>query len=96
MKYSLVTGNVRWSQGTTQLKRGKSADDDHPLVLERPDLFSDEAPDAELSSAPTIERATAAPGEKRTTPRSKPAAKAAAKPSTGKGGDAGAKGGSSD
>jgi len=69
MKYSLVTGNVAWSQGTTQLTRGKSADDDHPLVLERPDLFSDQVPDAELSSGPVIERATAAPGEKRTTPR---------------------------
>ncbi|MFF0598063.1 hypothetical protein [Streptomyces antibioticus] len=72
MKYSLVSGNVAWSQGTTQLTRGTSADDDHPLVLERPDLFSDEAPDAELSSAPVVERATAAPGEKRTTSRRKP------------------------
>lgn len=90
MKYALVTGNVRWSQGTTQLTRGKSADDDHPLVLERPDLFSDQAPDAELSAGPTVERATAAPGEKRTTAR-KAAAKAATKP-----GDAGAKGGSSE
>lgn len=86
MKYALVTGNVAWSQGTTQLHRGKSADDDHPLVLERPDLFSDAEPDAELSSAPTIERATAAPGEKRVTRR---------KPTADKG-DAGAKGGSSE
>lgn len=68
MKYALMGGNVAWSQGTALLKRGMSADDDHPLVLERPDLFSDEAPDAELSSAPVIERATAAPAEKRTTP----------------------------
>lgn len=93
MKYALVTGNVRWSQGTTQLKRGKSADDDHPLVLERPDLFSDEAPDAELSSAPTIERATAVPGEKRTTPRAKPTGKTAG---ASKAGGTGAKGSSSD
>lgn len=86
MKYSLVTGSVAWSQGTAQLTRGKSADDDHPLVLERPDLFSDQVPDAELSSAPTIERATAAPGEKRLT-RRKPDSKT---------GNAGAKGGSSE
>lgn len=90
MKYALVTGQVRWSQGTAQLTRGKSADDDHPLVIERPDLFSDQEPDAELSSAPVVERATAAPGEKRTTAR-KAAAKAATKP-----GSAGTKGGSSE
>lgn len=90
MKYALVNGNVAWSQGTAQLSRGMSADDDHPLVLERPDLFSDQAPDAELASAPVIERATAAPGEKRATAR-KASAKAAAKT-----GDAGAKGGSSE
>lgn len=93
MKYSLVTGNVAWSQGTAQLKRGMSAEDDHPLVLERPDLFGDQAPDAELSSGPVIERATAAPGEKRTTPR-----KSAAKQpgNTGASAKDSAKGGSSD
>jgi hypothetical protein len=96
VKYSLVTGNVAWSQGTTQLTRGKSADDDHPLVLERPDLFGDEMPDAELSSAPVVERATAAPGEKRTTARKSTAGKpASTKPAAGKGDD-GTKGGSSD
>lgn len=83
MKYALVNGNVAWSQGTAQLSRGMSADDDHPLVLERPDLFSDQIPDAELSSGPVIERATAAPGEKRLT-RRKPDSKT---------GNAGAKGG---
>ncbi|MDX5564134.1 hypothetical protein PYK79_13360 [Streptomyces sp. ID05-04B] len=94
MKYALVNGNVAWSQGTTQLTRGKSADDDHPLVLERPDLFSDEVPDAELSSAPVVERATAAPGEKRTVSRKPTAGKpASGKPAGGKGDD-GAKGGS--
>ncbi|MDX3629043.1 hypothetical protein PV728_01700 [Streptomyces europaeiscabiei] len=89
MKYSLVQGQVRYSEGNravAELKRGMSVDDDHPLVLERPDLFSDQAPDAELSARPAVERATAAPGEKRTTAR-----KAATKP-----GAAGAKGGSSE
>jgi hypothetical protein len=78
MKYSKVTGAVRWSGGTTILGVGTSADDDHPLVLERPDLFDDEAPGADLRgpgrSAPKpaaaeeapVERATRAPGEKRT------------------------------
>lgn len=79
MKYSKVTGICRWSQGNTQLTRGMSAADDHPLVLERPDLFDDAEPDAELAGppavldvpppGPVIERATAAPGEKRPTPR---------------------------
>lgn len=50
MKYSKVTGNVRWSQGMTQLRTGMSADDHYPLVLERPDLFGDEPPTAELSA----------------------------------------------
>lgn len=94
MKYSVVTGNVAWSQGTAQLKRGMSAEDDHPLVLERPDLFSDEAPEAELSSGPVIERATAAPGEKRTTPPRKTAAKPTGKTDTAAKDDA--KGGSSE
>jgi hypothetical protein len=64
---------VRWSGGTTILGVGTSADDDHPLVLERPDLFTDEAPGADLrgpgraasaAEAP-VERATRAPGEVR-------------------------------
>lgn len=89
MKYSKVTGICRWSGGNTQLTRGMSAADDHPLVIERPDLFDDAAPDAELAgppavldevppAGPVVERATAAPGEKRTTPR-----KAAQKGGTG-------------
>lgn len=74
MKYSKVTGAVRWSGGTTILGKGTSADDDHPLVLERPDLFTDEAPGADLKgpgrAAPQapeapVERATRAPGEMR-------------------------------
>lgn len=76
MKYSKVAGIVRWSGGSTVLGIGTSADDDHPLVLERPDLFGDDAPQAYLrtpaahrpkdaaAEAP-VERATRAPGEKR-------------------------------
>ena len=74
MKYAKVTCAVRWSGGTTILREGQSADDDHPLVLERPDLFTGEAPAAELRvrRRPVIERATRAPGEVRETPRRGP------------------------
>jgi hypothetical protein len=89
MKYALVTGIVRWSGGSMELTRGKSADDTHPLVIERPDLFGDQPPEADLAGpppargedetpAPVVERATAAPGEKRTLSagtRRKPGAK---------------------
>jgi len=75
MKYANRTGAVRWSGGTTLLRKGQSADDDHPLVRERPDLFDDNEPGASLSSrrgAPVVERATRAPGETRRTPRRGP------------------------
>ncbi len=78
MKYAAISGIVRWSQGTTVLSAGvTTADDDHPLVVERPDLFTDTVPDAHLStpkppaddsradSGAKVERATRAPGEKR-------------------------------
>jgi hypothetical protein len=77
-KYSKISGLVRWSGGSTVLGIGMSAEADHPLVLERPDLFGDDVPQAVLrtpaayrakedatpAEAP-IERATRAPGEKR-------------------------------
>lgn len=70
MKYSKLAGVVRWSGGTTVLRKGQSADDDHGLVKERPELFTDVAPGASLSvpaSKPAVERATRAPGEVRVT-----------------------------
>ncbi|MFJ1664809.1 hypothetical protein ACIOK4_00180 [Streptomyces bottropensis] len=97
MKYALVTGIVRWSGGSMELTRGKSADDNHPLVIERPDLFGDQSPEADLAgpaparddqeeteapAAPVVERATAAPGEKRTLGR---ASRRAAAPKGGTG-----------
>jgi hypothetical protein len=77
VKFSRIAGVVRWSGGTTLLRRNQSADDDHPLVVERPDLWTDEVPGASLSSArkaasPAVERATRAPGEVRQTPRRGP------------------------
>jgi hypothetical protein len=75
MKYAKISMVVRWAEGTTVLSAGvTTADDDHPLVLERPDLFTDAAPAAHLrtpkppaeeSPGPKVERATRAPGEKR-------------------------------
>lgn len=74
MKYAKVGCVVRWSGGTTVLNLNMTAEDDHPLVLERPDLFTDEQPGAELKKPRTyqveeapVERATRAPGEKRVT-----------------------------
>lgn len=78
MKYAKVSGLVRWSGGSTLLSAGvTTADDNHPLAVERPDLFTDDAPAAHLSSPspapasgePPVERATRAPGEKRQTRR---------------------------
>jgi hypothetical protein len=67
MKYSKLAVVLRWSGGTTILRKGQSADDDHPLVKERPDLFTDVAPGASLATPrPAVERATRAPGEVRT------------------------------
>lgn len=72
MRYAKITGAVRWSGGTTILHEGMSADDGHPLVAERPDLWTTQAPQADLrapagprEAAPVVERATRAPGEVR-------------------------------
>lgn len=74
MKYSNTTGAVRWSGGLTVLKDGDSIDDDHPLLEERPDLFTDDPPGADIKMpatssrgepAPKVERATREPGEVR-------------------------------
>lgn len=67
MKYSKISGVTRYSAGTLVLGRGDSFDDDHPLVAERPDIFTDEEPGAKHSHAPRVERATRAPGETRQT-----------------------------
>jgi len=51
MKFSKFSGVVRWSRGTTVLSRGQSIDPDHPLALERPDLFEDGQPEASIRLA---------------------------------------------
>ncbi len=82
MKYAAITGVVHWSGGTMPINAGvTTADDDHELVRERPDLWTDKAPAAHLAGpkrrsdeaqargeAP-VERATARPGERRDTRR---------------------------
>jgi hypothetical protein len=69
VKYAKIDAAIRWSGGTTILRKGQTADDDHPLVRERPDLWRDESPGASLKTPrtgpPAVERATRAPGEVR-------------------------------
>lgn len=71
MKYANFSGIVTWSGGKLVMSAGTTtADDDHPLVIERPDLWTDEAPAAHLagpgrSADRGVERGTRAPGEKR-------------------------------
>ncbi|GAA4676852.1 hypothetical protein GCM10023347_34000 [Streptomyces chumphonensis] len=71
MKYSKCSGAVRWSGGLQVLKPGQSIADDHPLVAERPDLFTDAEPepDIKMPAVPSrgVEQATRAPGETRGT-----------------------------
>jgi hypothetical protein len=78
VKYARVSGVVRWSGGTTVLSAGiTTADDDYALVVERPDLWTDEGPAAHLAGParnaapadPPVERATRAPGKRRSVVR---------------------------
>lgn len=61
-----------WVTPTVHLNRGEVWDSDDPVVLSHPDWFSDDAEpflrrssDGSYSGSPTVEQATAAPGEKR-------------------------------
>lgn len=66
MKYSKVSGNLRWTGGTIVLHRGQSIDDDHPLVEERPDLWSDEEPGAQIQGEQSrVQTGMQRPGEVR-------------------------------
>lgn len=70
MLYSNIEGILRWSGGTVLLSRGQSIDEDHPLAKERPDLFSTDAPGAELKSRPQpgkVQTAMTEPGGSRVT-----------------------------
>lgn len=63
MKYSKVAGMVRWSEGNIRLSEGQSIDDDHALVTERPDLWTDVAPGASIQSR--VQSTMQRPGEAR-------------------------------
>lgn len=73
--YSSCSGAVRWSGGLTVLSPGQSIADDHPLAIERPDLFTSEEPQPDIKLpakpgrgvAPPVETATKEPGEQRQT-----------------------------
>ncbi|MER6834252.1 hypothetical protein ABT320_09670 [Streptomyces cellulosae] len=75
MKYAACSGAVRWSGGLQVLKEGQSISDDHPLVAERPDLFTEAEPEPDIKmpakpgrgAAAPVESATRAPGERRGT-----------------------------
>jgi hypothetical protein len=64
MLFSKISGTLTWSQGTMRLSRGMSIDDDHALVAERPDLFTDEDPGADVTST-RVQTTMQKPGEKR-------------------------------
>lgn len=61
---------VRWSAGTTVLKKDDAWDADADLVRERPDLFTEKVGKVHgrRTGPPIVERATRAPGEVRKTP----------------------------
>ncbi|MFE7094622.1 hypothetical protein [Streptomyces erythrochromogenes] len=72
--YSNTSGAVRWSGGLTVLSVGSSIDEEHPLALERPDLFTGSQPQPDIKmppaarprrAVPVVESATRAPGETR-------------------------------
>ncbi len=71
IKYSSTEGVVAWSGGQILLRQGQSIDEQHPLYLERPDLFRGLAPvasaDIDLQRPPgAVETTMQAPGSNRT------------------------------
>lgn len=44
MKYSSFEGIIEWTGGQQLLRMGQSIDEEHPLYIERPDLFRGLAP----------------------------------------------------
>lgn len=63
MLYSKISGLVRWSEGTIVLRKGQSIDGDHALAAERPDLFTETEPGAEIPSR--VQTGLQRPGESR-------------------------------
>jgi hypothetical protein len=77
MKYSNIDGYVTWSGGGMLMKRGLSFSDDHPLVAERADLFTDEEPGATVSNPTRVQTGMQGPGAFRSETAPRPIAKAA-------------------
>lgn len=65
MHYAKIAGSVSWSQGRTLLRKGQSIEDDHPLLEERPDLFTDQEPPADIHTPTRVETGRQGPGEHR-------------------------------
>lgn len=65
MKYSNFAGSLTWSGGTLLLRKGQSVEEGHPILDERPDLFTDQEPGAEVKPMRTIETHMQGPGEHR-------------------------------
>lgn len=62
MKYSNIEGYLSWSGGGILMRRGLSFDDNHPLVEERPDLFDDNEPGADVSTPSRVQTGMQRPG----------------------------------
>lgn len=71
--YAKATGSVGTSHGVERLKAGDPWDADDPTVIENPDAFTTGPDRVRRSGGETVvvEQATAAPGEKRSTRRSR-------------------------
>lgn len=70
MLYSKIGGVLRWSGGMLTLREGQSIDEDHPLVQERPDLWTADAPGAHIQTRATpgkVETNVQVPGGQRST-----------------------------
>lgn len=67
MQFAKANAVVAWSGGTMVLRANQSIDDDHPLLAERPDLFTEGDDQAEIRHTPVrrgpiVETARQAPG----------------------------------
>jgi hypothetical protein len=60
---------VGWQGGKLRLNPNDPWHDDHPFVKANPDFFQADPGRAVTSPEPPVERATRAPGERRTTRR---------------------------
>lgn len=73
VKFAAYTASVReaGSKYPTTVQKGSAWHADHPIVVEHPDMFSDDPPEVLPRNwqPQAVEQATAAPGEQRTARR---------------------------